>query len=75
MAHPAFEEIFRLPVDERIRLVEDLWNSIPIREDLQLSPEQQRQLDAAIDGYERDPEGGIPWEEVKAHIISRPLPG
>jgi putative addiction module component (TIGR02574 family) len=73
MAHPAFDEIFQLPVEEKIRLVEDLWNSIRPEEhaELVLTEEQQRQFDAAVDDFERDPDGGIPWEDVKAEILAR----
>jgi putative addiction module component (TIGR02574 family) len=44
-----------LPIDERIRLVQDLWDSIYADQDkLSLTEEQKSELDRRIDAYEID---------------------
>lgn len=44
-----------LPVEERIKLVEDLWDSIAEdRKALALTPEQRAELDRRLAAYEID---------------------
>jgi len=44
-----------LPVEERIRIVEDLWDSIAAdQKSLPLTAEQRIELDHRLDGYEAD---------------------
>jgi putative addiction module component (TIGR02574 family) len=48
-----------LPVEERIRLVEDLWDSIAAdQQALPLSEAQRAELDARLDRYEQDGDAG-----------------
>jgi putative addiction module component (TIGR02574 family) len=62
----------KLPLDERIRLVEDLWDSIASDQSaLPLTPEQQVELDRRIDAYEADGHLGRPAEDVIAEIRKR----
>ena len=59
----------KLPLEERIRLVEDLWDSIAAdQQALPLTSEQQAELDRRLDEYERDGDPGRPVEEVIAEI-------
>jgi putative addiction module component (TIGR02574 family) len=44
-----------LPLDERIRLVEDLWDSIAAdQKALSLTPAQKTELDRRLEAYELD---------------------
>lgn len=44
-----------LPVDERIKLVEELWDSIAAdQKTLPLTDEQKAELDRRLDAYEAD---------------------
>lgn len=62
----------QLPLDERIRLVEDLWDSIASDQNaLPLTPDQQAELDRRLDAYEKDRDPGRPAEEVVADIRRR----
>ncbi len=62
----------KLPLDERIRLVEDLWDSIASDQDaLPLTPEQQAELDRRLDAYEADGDPGRPVMDVIAEIRKR----
>ena len=61
-----------LPLDERIRLVEDLWDSIASDQKvLPLTPEQKAELDQRLDAYEADRNPGRPADEVIADIRKR----
>ncbi len=59
-------ELLKLPVEEKLDLVEALWESI---EDdnigLKLSKDQIDELDRRIAGIEENPETLISWEDVK----------
>ena len=58
-----------LPIDERIRLVEDLWDSIAADQAaLPLTPEQRAELDGRLDAYESDGNRGRVVAEVIADI-------
>lgn len=65
-------DIRKIPVDERIRLVEDLWDSIAADQHvLALTPEQQVELDKRLDAYEADKNPGRSAEEVIEDIRKR----
>jgi len=49
----------QLPVEERIKLVEDLWDSIAVdQQALRLTAEQKAELDRRLDVYEIDKNRG-----------------
>jgi putative addiction module component (TIGR02574 family) len=59
----------KLPLEERIRLVEDLWDSIASDQSaLPLTAQQQAELDRRLDAYEADGNPGRRAEEVIADI-------
>ena len=59
----------QLPVDERIKLVEDLWDSIAAdQQALRLTPEQKAELDQRLDAYEIDKNRGSPAVDAVADI-------
>ena len=61
-----------LPLDERLRLVEDLWDSIAADQAaLALTDEQKAELDRRLDAYEADRNPGRPANEVIAEIRSK----
>ena len=52
-------KLSELPVDERIKLVEELWNSIAADQDaLPLTKEQKAELDRRLDTYQLDRNNG-----------------
>jgi putative addiction module component (TIGR02574 family) len=62
----------QLPLDERIRLVEDLWDSIAADQSaIPLSSEQIEELDRRLDSYEADDDAGRPAKEVISELRSR----
>jgi putative addiction module component (TIGR02574 family) len=58
-----------LPVEERIRIVEDLWDSIAAEQkSLRLTSEQREELNRRIDAYEADGNRGRLATDVVADI-------
>jgi len=52
-------KLLELPVEERIRIVEDLWDSIAAdQKSLPLTAEQKTELDRRLDAYEADGNSG-----------------
>ena len=48
-------KLSRLPIEERIKLVEELWDSIAMdQKALPLTDEQRAELDRRLDAYETD---------------------
>lgn len=67
-----FAQLRRLSVEERLQLVQDLWDSIAEdTPDLPLSDEQRQELDHRLADYDRDPSRGIPWEEARGRLRAR----
>ena len=66
------EELRKLPIAERLELVEDLWDSIARESDqLTLTQAQMDELDRRLADYEADPDAGVPWEEVRDRVRNR----
>jgi putative addiction module component (TIGR02574 family) len=62
-------EILALPVQERVRLVEAIWDSISaVPEALPLTQWQREELDRRLAEFEADPEAGSTLEDVFARI-------
>ncbi len=62
-------EILTLDIPERIRLAEDIWDSIAeVPQSIRLTRDQQQELDKRLAAYRLDPSQGSPWEEVKKRI-------
>ena len=63
-------ESLELPVAERIRLIELIWDSIAaVPEAVPVSEELKAELDRRLAEFEANPGGGSPWEEVREHIV------
>jgi putative addiction module component (TIGR02574 family) len=62
-------EVLKLPVAERIRIVEAIWDSIADSPDaVELTDEQKAELDRRLDDLEQNPNDGSSWAEVRARI-------
>ncbi len=66
MATVNLEDILKLPVSERLRLVEEIWDSIAAEsEQLPLTEAQREELDRRLEELEANPSDGVPWEEAR----------
>jgi putative addiction module component (TIGR02574 family) len=62
-------EILALPVEERVQIVDAIWDSISaVPEALPLTEWQREELDRRLAEFEADPETGSTLEEVFARI-------
>lgn len=62
-------DILELPVQERIRLVELIWDSVAaVPETVEISPELKLELEARLLEFEANPEAGYSWDQVKSHL-------
>ncbi|HEY0765629.1 MAG TPA: addiction module protein [Pyrinomonadaceae bacterium] len=69
MASKLIEEAKKLPVDERIALVEEIWDSIA--EDngcFELTEAQKQELDLRIQSFQQNPQVGRSWEDIKSEF-------
>jgi len=65
-------ELRNLPIDQRIRLVQDLWDSISSDQNaLPLTDEQKTELDRRLDAYEASGYKGRLAEDVLSDIRRR----
>jgi putative addiction module component (TIGR02574 family) len=72
MGNQLLEQARQLSVEERIELVEAIWDSIAAADAaLPVTDAQKVELDRRIAEHEANPEDVIPWDEVKAGTVSR----
>jgi putative addiction module component (TIGR02574 family) len=64
------DEILGLPVAERLRLLEVIWESLASRpESIPLSDELKSELDRRYREFQANPEAGISWDEAREQIV------
>lgn len=64
-------EIRNLPLNERIDLVEQIWESVADEEShYELTDAQKQELDRRIADHANNPESGRSWEEIKAELLA-----
>ena len=71
MSKPALN-IDTLSPEERLRLIEELWDSLSeTPTTIPLTNAQREELDRRLDDLERSGPEGIPWEQVLQQIRSQ----
>jgi putative addiction module component (TIGR02574 family) len=73
MTHEAIREaVKRLSIPERWELVEELWDDLATDPSaFEMTDELKAKLDRRIAAAEADPDGGIPWEQVREELVRR----
>ncbi len=62
-------EIAALSVEDRIRLVQAIWDSIAASQTYpDLTEMQKQEIDRRITDYETNPDDVLTWDEMKASI-------
>ncbi len=65
-------DISSLSLEERLRLMEQLWESLtPKPEAVPVTSAQREELDRRLDELDREGPSGIPWDEVLRQVRSR----
>ena len=68
-AESLIEEARKMPVAERIRIAEELWDSLSDDQlNFPVTAEQRDELESRLADYEAHPEAGSSWEDVRARI-------
>ena len=71
MSKPGLD-IARLTAEERLSLLEQLWDSLAaIPDAIPLTEAQRTELDRRLDELDGEGPVGIPWDEVLSRIRSR----
>jgi len=67
-----FTDLLDLPIEERARLAQAIWDSIAeVPERVQLTESDRQELDRRLASYLENPEEGLPWSEVRSRILGR----
>ena len=60
------KKILKLSVNERIHLVQTIWDSIAIEtQESEISEEHKKILDERMEAHKNNPHDVVSWEEVK----------
>jgi len=71
MENVSISDVFQLPIEERIRLAQAIWESVASSPDeVPLTAAQVRELDRCYDEYLADPDEGSSWIDVKARLLA-----
>jgi putative addiction module component (TIGR02574 family) len=71
------DQVMQLPAEERLELIDELWDSVhppgSLRpgEPFVLTDEQKAELDRRLEEHERHRERAEPWEVVRARLWAR----
>ena len=66
-------DIEKLTPEEKILLVEEIWDDLAASEDQLPIPDWHRQVLAEDEArYQTNPTEGAPWSEVKARVLRKP---
>ena len=63
------KKILKLSVDERIHLVQTIWDSIAIEAEISdISNEHKKIIDERLKAHKKNPNDVVSWEEVKTSV-------
>ena len=63
-------ELLELPADQRLQLVETIWDSLlEIPEAVPLTDDLREELDRRLAAYYDDPSSARPWREIKDELF------
>lgn len=72
MPRRALDEILELPIADRLRAVEEIWETIVAAPDSLPVPESQlRELERRLKLHQENPEAAQPWEVVRSRLLGR----
>jgi putative addiction module component (TIGR02574 family) len=71
---PTFQAlgIDRLSVEDRLALVQEIWDSIAAEAaQMPLTEAQRQEVDRRLAAHRANPQAAIPWEQVEAEALAR----
>ena len=63
-------DLFNLSVDDRLPIVQKLWDSIPPDTEVTVSPDQRAELERRIAAHDADPNSAVSRDEIERRIQS-----
>jgi len=65
------DAIRQLSVPDRVRLAQDIWDSLqPSAEELPVTESQRRVIEARVAEHDADPSTAISWDELQKRVES-----
>jgi putative addiction module component (TIGR02574 family) len=65
-------DILELPVEERVKLAQAIWDSVAeLPDPYPLSDSERELIDRRLEAYRRNPDAVSPWPEVKERLLRR----
>jgi putative addiction module component (TIGR02574 family) len=64
------DEIFELSTEERLHLIETLWDSLPPH-DVPVPDWHKEILEERLEDHRRNPDDSVSWEDVKKELLPR----
>jgi len=62
-------DILELSIPERLKLVQEIWESIrEFPEEIPLTQDQKDELDRRLEEHRADPDSAIPWTVVREKL-------
>ena len=66
------EELLKLPIEQKIEIIDRLWDSIKDTKEEESIPEWHYQiLEERLEKYKTDPNSGRSWQEVRERITKK----
>jgi len=63
-------DIAAIPIQQRIQLVEDIWDSIAeVPEAVEIPEWHKEELNQRLEEYHANPDSGSPWQDVKRRVL------
>ena len=70
VAH-TIDELRGLSIDDRLKVVEAVWDSLPEEAAVPVSVEQRAELNRRLDAHEANPEQLLTWDQVLERLRGR----
>ena len=69
MSSAVLDEILKLSVEDRIRIAQEIWDSVAGDEEaVPVTQAQKDELDRRLDDLARNPDAGRSWEEFRSEL-------
>ena len=70
MSRVSLEHILELPAEERLEIAQEIWESVfDHPQAIPLTNAQKEELERRWQAFERNPDEGEPWEDVKKSLL------
>ena len=65
-------ELLELPAEQRLQLVEAIWDSLlEVPEAVPISDEVREELDRRLSAYYADPSSARPWSDIREELFGK----